>query len=191
MKSDVINVSSKADQIEKVLSQAERVAVYQQLSPKAALRLRLLAEEMMSLVRAISGEVEGKFWIENKGSEYELHLLANIKTYYEEREKLLSVASSGKNEAHRGFLGKIRAFFEPIGEVPEFFDLSADELGAVSVWSMRAYETTLRQYVQEERSGAAEAWDELEKSVLAHLADEVKVGIREDTVEMTVLKNLV
>ena len=80
MKSDVINVSSKADQIEKVLSQAERVAVYQQLSPKAALRLRLLAEEMMSLVRAISGEVEGKFWIENEGSEYELHLLANIKT---------------------------------------------------------------------------------------------------------------
>ena len=48
MKSDVINVSSKADQIEKVLSQAERVAVYQQLSPKAALRLRLLAEETES-----------------------------------------------------------------------------------------------------------------------------------------------
>ena len=35
-----------------------------------------------------------------------------------------------------------------------------------------------------------EAWDELEKSVVSHVADEVKVSIRSGTVEMIIYKKL-
>ena len=35
---------------------------------------------------------------------------------------------------------------------------------------------------------ARQAWDELEKSVVAHVADDVKVSIRGSVVEMTIFK---
>ena len=35
-----------------------------------------------------------------------------------------------------------------------------------------------------------EAWDELEKSVVSHVADDVKVAIRSGTVEMIIIKKM-
>ncbi|MCR5664097.1 MAG: hypothetical protein K6G17_04350 [Oscillospiraceae bacterium] len=190
MKSDVIAVSSRQDCTEAVLSQAERVAAYQRLSPKAALHLRLLAEEMMNMMRAITGDVDGEFWIENRGDQYELHLRANTVVDFYSREQLLSASTSGKNEADRGLMGKIRAFFEPVEGVPMMFDLNPDGMGTDMSWSMRAYREQIVQAVQRNQTGAAEEWDELEKSVIAHVADEVKVSIRFREAEMIVYKKL-
>jgi hypothetical protein len=190
MKSDVIAVSSREDKVELVLKHTERVAAYKDLSHKGALHLRLLAEEMMSMVRAIAGNVSGKFWIENEGDEYALHLRVETDADYSAREKLISVSTTGENEAHRGFMGKIRAFFEPFETAPAYFDPELDATGSNMVWSMRSYQEQLRQYVSENRAGAAEAWDELEKSVISHVADDIKVSIRGRTVEMTVTKKI-
>ncbi len=191
MKSDIITVSSKEDRTEAVLSQAERVAVYQQLSPKASLHLRLLAEEMMNMMRAITGEVEGAFWIENKAEHYELHLRANTVVDFYTREQLLSASTSGKNEANRGLMGKLRAFFEPTEGVPMYVELDPEAMSSGMIWSMSSYRQQLRESVQQNCAGAADAWDELEKSVVAHIADEVKVSIRFREVEMIVFKKLV
>ena len=60
MKSDVIEVSSREDRTGLVLELAERTAVYQKLSHKSALHLRLLTEEMMGMMRSITGETEGQ-----------------------------------------------------------------------------------------------------------------------------------
>ncbi len=190
MKSDVITVSSRQDRTEEVLSQAERVAAYQRLSPKGALHLRLLAEEMMNMMRAITGEVEGAFWIENRGDRFELHLRADTVVDFYRREQLLSASTSGKNEADRGLMGKLRAFFEPTAGVPMLYNFDADAFSSGMTWSMSDYRSQLRESVREENAGAADAWDELEKSVVAHIADEVKVSIRFSEVEMTVYKNL-
>ena len=58
------------------------------------------------------------------------------------------------------------------------------------VWSMEDYKDQLRQYREQNQNGAKEAWNELEKSVEGHLADDVKVSIRGRTVEMTIVKKL-
>jgi hypothetical protein len=42
--------------------------------------------------------------------------------------------------------------------------------------------------LDENMAGAAEAWDELEKSVVSNLADDVKVSINGRNVEMVILK---
>ena len=76
MKTDVITVSSRGKQMEKALEQADKVAAYKGLSAKDALHLRLLTEEMMGLMRSITGEKEGTFWIEDQDGEYQLHLRA-------------------------------------------------------------------------------------------------------------------
>ena len=190
MKSDVIKVSSREDRIDQVLDQAARMASVQNLSHKSALHLRLLSEEMMCMMRAIAGDVDGEFWIENKGPSYELHLRCN--TFMDERKRkmLLGASSSGKNEANRGFMGKLRAFFEPTEDLPPFCSFNPDGTYSDMVWSMRSYQKMLRQCVDQNREGAEEAWDELEKSVVSHLADDVRVGIRGSEVEMTVFRNL-
>ena len=190
MKSDVIAVSSLEDRTELVMVQAEKVAQFGDLSPKGTLHLRLLAEEMMSMIRAIAGDVTGEFWIENNGPKYELRLRVRTEVDSAKREKLLSVSTSGKNEANRGFMGKIRAFFEPVDDVPLYFDMDGDGVGSDMTWTMSAYQEQLLQNVRQNREGAKEAWDELEKSVIAHVADDVKISIRGSNVEMTVYKEL-
>ena len=191
MKSDVIEVSSREDRTGLVLELAERTAVYQKLSHKSALHLRLLAEEMMSMMRAIVGDVKGRFWIESEDGQYELHLRAETDVDWLERERLLSASSSGRNEAERGFMGKLRAFFGPAEGLPVLFDLCPDGIYSDMTWSMRSYEEQIRRFRRQKRAGAAEAWDELDKSVAAKVADDIKVSIRSGAVEMVMLKKLV
>ncbi len=189
MKSDEISVSSREDRTGEVLAQADRVAAFGELSPKNALRLRLLAEEMMGLMRAIADDVEGVFWIENDGPRYELHMRVQTVMDYQKREQLLSTATSGKNEAERGLIGKLCCFFENVDTMPMFFTVPVDGIYSDAVWSMCSYQQYLQQSMLQNQAGAKEAWDELEKSVVAHLADDVKISILGYDVEMTVLKD--
>ena len=66
MKTDVITVSAKGQRMGAALEQVEKVAAYKELSQKDALHLRLLTEEMMGMMRSITGEPEGQFWIEDE-----------------------------------------------------------------------------------------------------------------------------
>ena len=56
-------------------------------------------------------------------------------------------------------------------------------------WTLSRYRNGLDRYRMEDREADA-AWDELEKSVVAKLADEVKVGILGNEVEIVVFKRL-
>ena len=191
MKSDVILVSSKEDRTDLVLEMTDRVADYCRLSDKNARYLRLLAEEMMGMMRAITGDVNGEFWIETKsGGQFELHLSATTQMDPLKRSRLLAASSSGMNEANRGFMGKIRAFFEPVEDLPLVLDMGPEGTVSSLNWSMQAYQQRIKEYVDESRAGASQAWDELERSVVAHVADEVKVRIEGFSVEMTVYKKM-
>lgn len=190
MKTDVIRVSSEGDQIDEALVQVEKVAAYKGLSHKNSLHLRLLAEEMLCLMRAITYQTEGLFWINDEDDVYELHLKVATNVDFEQREKLLEVASSGKNEAAKGFMGKIRSFFDPIAGLPLPLNLSLYGGTADMSWSMRIYQDQLAMYMQQQETGIDEAWDELEKSVVAHIADDVKVSIEGRIVELIIYKKM-
>ncbi len=193
MKTDVILISSEGSNMESALAQAEKIARYKELSPKNTLYLRLLIEETMAMVRAIVGNVSGEFWIEDDQDVYTLHLRVSTLMDEKRKEQLLSASTSGANEATRGFMGKIRAFFEPSSSIPMFssgFSGGAPTMYGSYLWSMEDYREQLRQYRQQNMAGAQEAWDELEKSVVAHVADDVKVSIRGRTVEMTIVKKM-
>lgn len=199
MKTDIITVSAKGKRMETALEQVEKVAAYKGLSPKAALHLRLLIEEMMSMMRSITGEPEGQFWIEDSEGEYQLHLRVATRLSIEKREQLLSVSASGKNESARGLMGRIREFFDwgcdedydgftsPL-MLPDAFEQSSSPMLDWE-WSMRRYENMLSGRIAQDAS-AREAWDELEKSVVKHVADDIKVSIRGGSVEMIILKKL-
>ena len=194
MKTDVIVVSSTGGQMEKALEQVDKVASYKELSPKNTIHLRLLAEEMMGMMRSITGEQEGRFWIEDDDGVYQLHLVVNTRMDMDKREKLLSASSSGKNEAARGLMGRLRDFFDQGADgpsLPLYSEMQGDFTSSTLSWewSMTVYQDTLRQWTDKDEQ-AREIWDELEKSVVTHVADDVKVAIRGQKAELVIIKKM-
>jgi len=200
MKTDIIAVSNKGNQIEAALEQVEKTAAYKGLTGKAAIHLRLLAEEMMGMMRSITGEPEGEFWIEDEDNVYQLHLRVFTRMDSEKRDQLLSASSSGKNESARGLMGRLRDFFDRGADedvapytgslmLPGMYDYSSTP-ALDWEWSMVNYENALSTRLKENDQAAREAWDEMEKSVVARVADEVKVFIRGSEVEMVIYKKL-
>ena len=199
MKTDVIVVSSKGKQMETALAQADKVAVYKGLSPKSTLHLRLLTEEMMGMMRSITGETEGKFWIEDKDDVFSLHLLVETSMTSVKRDMLLSASTSGKNESARTLMGWIRDVFDRSADrdvaaytspmmMPGMIDQSAPTMVDWE-WSLAEYEAELASSVQREDEKAA-AWDQLEKSVVRNVADDVKISIRGQSAEMIIIKKM-
>ena len=207
MKSDVIKVSSTGEGFQEALGAASASAEYRGATHKEALHLRLLAEEMLGMVRQITGETRAEFWVESAGKAFELHLVAHPIVTGSMRKELLKVPSSGKNAAAKGFMGKLRDIFdralsaEDEAGIPAYYAqgymLPGDGVmfGAMSyaftpdmvMWSMQKYKAE-----SEETDGAhSEEWDELEKSIVANIADEVRIAIAGDKVEMIVYKKFV
>ena len=193
MKTEKIVVSSKGRGMDAALAQVDQTASHMGLSPREALHMRLLVEEMMNMVRSIIGDLEGKFWIEIEDKAYQLYLQMASVLGTEQRKQLISASTSGQNEAHRGIMGKIRAFFEPmpIEDTPAYLAgtiVRGDENDDLN-WSMEAYRERLlnRKDASDE---AQEEWDELEKSVVSHIADNVTVSIRNYNVELMIYKKL-
>lgn len=199
MKSDVIHVKNTGLGFTQALEQAELVAKYKNLSEKNKLHLQLLTEEMMGMMHALTGEKEADFWIDDSGNVYALHLMVETLMNAEMRKNLLAASKSGKNVAATGFTGKLRDLFERIME-PTSDDFDADmmigmdyaytsaDFGGFSaavagIWSLQSYKSAF-----EERNEPKEKWDELEKSVIARLADDVKIGIAGQNVEMIIIK---
>ena len=200
MRSDVIEVSSRGEKMEAALKQADKVAAYKEMSPKNAVHLHLLTEEMMGLMRSITGDVTGKFWIEDENDEYQLHLQVEKWLTSETREKLLAASTTGKNSAAKGLMGRLRNFFEVGADedvvaytnplvLPGMYETAAAPKMDWE-WSMVQYEEALASTRQENRETVQEARDELEKSVVAHVADDVKVSIRGRVVEMIIYKKM-
>ena len=200
MKSDSIIVSSTGRRMENALNEVEKICAYKNLSGKQALHLRLLTEEMMGMMRSITGETEGEFWIEDEDGTYELHLKVDTRLTSERREKLLSASTSGKNESARGLMGRLRDFFDRGTDEdmsaftsPLLADSMYDGTFSSSMeyeWSMMKYVEAVRTGVEQDDRQAVEAWDELEKSVVRHVADDVRVSIRGRDVEMIIVKKL-
>lgn len=200
MRSDVIEVSSRGEKMEAALKQADKVAAYKEMSPKNAVHLHLLTEEMMGLMRSITGDVTGKFWIEDENEEYQLHLQVEKWLTSETREKLLAASTTGKNSAAKGLMGRLRNFFEVGADedvvaytnplvLPGMYETAAAPKMDWE-WSMVQYEEALASTRQENKETVQEARDELEKSVVAHVADDVKVSIKGRVVEMIIYKKM-
>lgn len=209
MRSHTILVTNLGEGISAALEQTTASANYRGLSHKETLRLHLLAEEMLGMLKEITGETEAKFWVVSEGKQFELHLLAHPIITGRMREELLSISSTGKNAAAAGVMGKLRDIFERAFDATEISDPSSYYMQGILLasgsegldpmtyaasvsmvsWSLRKYMST----VEAEKETDAEAmqeWDELERSIIANLADEVSISIRGREVEMVVYKDL-
>ena len=197
-----VKITNSGSGMSEALNITERAAGLLNLSTKDALRARLLAEETLSMVRAVTGTFSADFWIEIEGRTFDIRLMAKSELDYPKRRELLSVSTTGENTAHLGIMEKIRGIIEAgMYGLEEGFMLQAEygtgmfSYGALGViddgmsdalysWSMQKY----RADIEAKGDDEADSVDELEKSIIANIADDVKVGIRKDSLELTVVK---
>lgn len=196
MKSDVILVSSEGSRIEKALDQAVKVAAYKGLTRKSAMHLRLLTEEMMGMMRSLTGERIGEFWIEDEDGVFHLHLSVETLMDAAKRRQLLAASTDGKNSAAKGIMGRIRDFFDGGAETDAVYAAAPlmlcglESAGAHALGSLDWSLSLCRENLMESEKKDSEAWDELEKSVVSHVADDIRVCIRGDQVEMIIDKRM-
>ena len=188
--------------MEKALSLTESVAEKMGLGKRDSFHLRLLGEEMFSMVRSITGDFSADFWLEHEKSTCKLNLEAKSDLDYSKRKELLSVSTKGENIAHLGIMEKIRNIIEAgLYDLQESFELQ-NEYGvgafnygpaglldngmseAIFSWSMQKYKSEI-EAVKNENS---DAWDELEKSIIANIADDVQVGVSKNGVLLIAVK---
>lgn len=207
MKSDVIKVTNTGKGTDDALEAAYASAVYRGLGKKETLHLRLLAEETLGMARQLTGKAKSEFWVESEGTAFEIHFVAHPLVTGSMRKELLKVSTSGQNEAAKGFMGKLRDIFdralspEDAGGLSDYYSLGllvpgeyyASDPTMMSVsadavtWSMQKYKAAVEDAVSKGKK-SKETWDELEKSIVVNIADEVKISIEGDEVEMTVYK---
>ena len=160
------------------------------------MQLRLLCEELDGMLPNIVDDFDGDFWIDYEDGVCKVNASVKISHFnISKKEELISVAKNKKNAAAVGIVGKIRS-------VIENFFLAEEEMGAFDVASGLlylpvgysecadfSYHWTLNQYkVAIQESEEKEAWDELEKSIIASLADDVIVGVKGRNASIVIVK---
>ncbi len=206
MKSNICKLNEDLTCLKAVLAEVDKVTAYNALEEKKALKIRLLAEELCGMLPGLVANFSGKFWAENDGESYELHVELKAEDMsIDVRDELISVSKSGKNAAAKGVMGKIRAIAETMllaafdpdlapltvrGELYDYHGYSM-ELGYIDSmiatekeytysWSLYDYKTAVEDKEDE--------YAELERSIVANLADDIIVGVRGKNVAIVVKK---
>lgn len=192
MKSLVCNLDSESA-TETALKEAEAFANLCGLSEKNSLHLRLLAEELLGMATGVLELHDGSFSIEAEKMKFRLCLTARAAVGEQAKSRLLEASSTGENALHKGISGKIRQALDfllvsppsgvviPIGMHGGMYGGILPSSASME-WSLECY----RQSVALEKK--AQSWDELEKSILGKLADDVRIGVQSDRVEITIDK---
>ena len=176
MKSDIVLIDNQGNGFAQALEQTKKTAEFRGIGEQDSTRLQLIAEEVLSLARSVTGEMQASFWIDSEGRRFEINLSTHTVMDREKRALLISSTTERKNAAANSFLGKLRDAFESAMTADkdyESFELPAELQADLAG---RTFE-------------APEEWDRYEQSVLFRLADNVSISIRGGNVNMTVTKS--
>ena len=200
MKTRTIKVTTQGEGMEEALRLSEKVGNSCELTKKEQLRLRLLSEELFGMIRSITGETQADYWLEFKNKSFAVHLKAEVRLTQEMYEELIEVSTNRKNKAVRGFMGNIINMIE-VMMLPQAEDYSMVSIGFMSLGNTAAnyagsgaYTWSMNQYVTKLEEGSSSdedmelARDDLEKSIVAKLSDEVTVSISGSVAEITIYK---
>ena len=204
MVSDKFTVNNDAQRMAAARYVTESFAEQAGLDGRNALRLELLVEETLGMVKTMLDSFYGQIWFTADGRDVEIHFEATADMNADKKEELLSVSSTGKNVAAKGFMAKlgemISGALHSAGRSIDAYGQETMKYGVVhtpelmaaypdmmTIWTLQTYRVDLDQ-ARTDGDFAEEAWDELEKSIVAKLADDVAVGVRGDRIDLVIRK---
>ena len=172
---------------------------------KDRLHVRLLIEETLGMLCQMAGDYSAMLWLETHpevpgDAKCRLHVVATSRMDINKKKELLSVAKSGKNAYAKGFMAKLGDMvengvlnYENAMNLQQKYGLGYVEVAATGgnpsevmfSWTLDQYRRSLQAEMGQNEQAAA-AWDELEKSIVARLAENLIVGVRKDHVELLI-----
>ena len=209
MKTEQLFISSKDLRYKEVIEMTENFTSELNLEKKTASRIRLLVEETLGMVQILTEDFIAYISLESVDKQVKINLDVKTEMDLEKKRDLISVSKSGKNSAVKSLMGQIGEFFEkslldfsanaqvsdeyrkgivPYGEMG--VGTGVEGTDASFVWSLYHYKNALAQDEQGDDDNSQEILDELEKSIVAKIADDVIVGVKKDRASLTIIKNL-
>ena len=192
MRSNVCKIENGTKDLTAILKESEKVAVYNELTHKQTLQLRLICEEIDGMLPNIIDNFIGDLWIDFEDGVCKVNVSLRFDEFTaEKKEGLVAISKNKKNASAVGIVGKIRSTLENVflerdsfdsaEMIPESRYFMTDYYNGMEyhsgmeyacLWSLNQYRSTVK---NEEKK---EEWDELEKSVIASVADDVVVGVK-------------
>ena len=141
------------------------------VSRKESMHLNILSEEILELMQSYNPS-EISFDIRMNGTVCEMRMTSKVDLHRQAEAELMSISSTGKNIAGKGLITTIRNVFESC----------RNGTMRTEKWSLQNYQANLL-------SGDVNA-EEIGRSIIVKLADDVQIGIRSGMAEMIVYKKL-
>ena len=194
MRSNVCKIENGTRDLAAILQESERVAEYNRLTYKQTLQLRLLCEEVDGMLPNIIDDFSGSLWIDYDNGVCKVNVSIRVPELNAGRKKsLIEISSDKKNAAAAGIVGKIRCALEDflLNEEEYVRSTSAGLLHPSTGFSEGveySYIWSLEQYRNTVNETETAVWDELEKSVIASVADNVIVGVKGNEANIIIVK---
>ena len=170
-RTDTVIITPDRENLTQAIDMVRSFASMQRLDEKARNQLALMTEELIGLTGDIVGNTMAKLWIEGSGLKYRIHLNFKADIGSGERIRLLSLSSSGRNEANNSLPQKIWE------KVIVGLRTTEDNTNANDnyEWSMHDNEPSAH---------------EIAESILVALADDIRVSVTKTHVELTVVRSV-
>ncbi len=162
-----------------ILRETEKVSKENGLNERQSMHMRLLAEELICMLPQIMQYGSGTFWIEFYTNTVEIHVKVQGKRSIDSGDAPAAKADNNKANEKQGIIRKICG-------VLDFAVKATKEVVTGTRWSLQEYIENLK---SADRSQHIAEWDELERSIIANLADDVVVNSKLGDVEMVVIKS--
>ena len=173
-RTDTYRLYDTDDPIQRVIKATEQYGNRLRLKQKNIMQLQLISEELIGIVRNIIEDAKATFWIEGTGLMSRIHLHMPTSVESAEYQKLMKLSTSGRNEAVQNLSGKIWQM--TMNGILQKKD-DEDKKGRSYTWSLREFEST----------GDTSL---LGESILASMANDVKVKVTKKSVELIVIKKM-
>ena len=208
--SSQIFVSSDEEERKKAYDKVDKCVDELGLKNKDSLRVKLLLEETIGMFEGMTNVFSALLWVEKYKGQCAIKLVGNAKIDADAKLDLLSVSTSGSNELAHGVMGKIKDIietgvlnYEAVMKLQQQYNGTPVNYGGLGIysdvslptnpaafsgmmWSMEDYRASLEQG-KDDNDGMMAAWDELEKSIVASIADDVIVGVNKNKVQLTMI----
>ena len=170
-RSETVRMPCEENRVEEAVRAARTFALQQNLKEQDIMQVELLTEEMTELMHRLLGRAQRDFWVDGTGKILRLHARASTKPgSVEEYKKLVELSSTGHNDGIGTLNQRImeaimlgRRRIEEKGDKHRFeWSLSSDEINE----------------------------DKIGRSILTSLADDIRISVKEDSVELLVVKTI-
>lgn len=196
-KSKVCSFDGSDEAVMAAINEAERYATSENLDNGMKLRLRLLSEELLSLAKGLPNIKDSTFYIERDGVDYDICFEADAKINKRTREQLMEVSSTNTNEAYTGIGGMVSQAIDSMILMGErdrkglnnvSMNTMEESIGKADNdyrWSYNIYKE--KELISNTENGLSSGEDNVIKSVLTNLSDDIRLSVRTNHVSIRVL----